>query len=259
MKKSDKGKIRVAQQSPVETVLKIVDSTPRNVLEIEIEMSSMFGKMTIHKPRVLFEILNRHLAARNMDELIKFECDRHKLEVSIILSKCVELHIEKSSGSSLLRRLNLQESTVINQTQKLKVDYLARMNSSDSFKVIIQEYPSFVNFIKHSKDLVIKPGIYKTPSDLLKSFKYVELSLLENSKTKLHVPDYCEIKFAKALADMLGFDATSFKSGNYQSKYWLDLSGGITEIFVDSDLVESHHVGDSFAQFLRFIPCMNEK
>ncbi|GBM85891.1 hypothetical protein AVEN_144318-1 [Araneus ventricosus] len=222
-------------------------------------MSSMFGKMTIHKPRVLFEILNRHLAARNMDELIKFEYDRHKLEVSIILSKCVKLHIEKSPRYSLLRKLNLQESTVINQTQKLKVNYLARVNSRDSFKVIIQEYPLFVNSIKHAKDLVIKPGIYKTLSDLLKSLKYVELSLLENSKTKLQVPDYYEIKFAKAQAEMLGFDETSFKRRNYESKYSLDLSGGITEIFVDSDFFQSHQVGDSFAQFLRIIPRMNEK
>ncbi|KAF8790008.1 hypothetical protein HNY73_005096 [Argiope bruennichi] len=250
---------RISQQSPVEIVVKIVDSTPRSVLEIEIEMSAMFGRMTIHKPRVLFEILNRHLAARNIDELIKFEYDRHKLEVSIILSKYVEMHIEKSSGSSLLRKLNLQENTVIKQTQKLRVNYLAHVNSNDSFKVFIQEYPSFVKSIKHSKDLVIKPGIYKTPSNLLNSFEYIQLSLLENSKTKLHVPDYYEVKFAKALAELLGFDKTSFKSGNYESKYSLDISGGITEIFIYSDLVQSHHVGDSFAPLLRIIPCINEK
>ncbi|GFU41389.1 uncharacterized protein NPIL_497461 [Nephila pilipes] len=217
-------------------MVKIVDSTPRSVFEVDIEMSAMFGRMTINKPKVLFEILNRHLAARNMEDLIKFEYDRHTFEDSIILSKYVEVHIEKSSGSALLRKLNLQENAVINQTQKLKVDYLAHVDTRDSFKVIINEYPSFVNSIKHSKDLVINPGIYKTPSDLFNSFQYVQLSQLENSKTKFHVPNYYEIRFAKPLAEMLGFNETLFKSGNYESKYSLDLSGGITEIFIYSDL-----------------------
>ncbi|KAF8784262.1 hypothetical protein HNY73_009966 [Argiope bruennichi] len=257
---SSNYRFRLSQQSPVDIELKIIDSTPRSILEVDIEMSAMFGKMTINKHRVLFEILNRHLAARNLDELIKFEYDSHAFEVSIILSKYVEVHIEKSTGSSLLRKLNLQENnTVIDQTQKLKVDYLAHVNARDSFKVVIKEYPSFVNSVQHSKDLVINPGIYKAPSDLFSSFKYVKLSLSENSKTKLHVPEYYEVKFAKPLAEMLGFNETLFKSGNYESKYSLDLSAGITEIFIYSDLVQSHHVGDSFAPLLRIIPCMNEK
>ncbi|GIY63390.1 uncharacterized protein CEXT_148551 [Caerostris extrusa] len=88
-------------------------------------MPAIFGRMTIYKPRVLFEILNRHLATRNLDELLQFEYDRQKLEVSITLSKYVELHIEKSTGSSLIRKLNFLESVFIKQTQTKKVDYLA--------------------------------------------------------------------------------------------------------------------------------------
>ncbi|KAF8778356.1 Juvenile hormone acid O-methyltransferase like protein [Argiope bruennichi] len=96
-------RFRLSQQSSVDIELKIIDSTPRSILEVDTEMSAMFGKMTINKPRVLFEILKRHQAARNMDELIKFEYDSHTFEVSIILSKYVEVHIEKSTGSSLLQ------------------------------------------------------------------------------------------------------------------------------------------------------------
>ncbi|GBO35501.1 hypothetical protein AVEN_41991-1 [Araneus ventricosus] len=68
-------KFRLSQKSPVDISMKIIDSSPRSILEIDIEMSAMFVRMSINKPRVLFEILNRHLAARNMDELIKFEYD----------------------------------------------------------------------------------------------------------------------------------------------------------------------------------------
>ncbi|KAF8796721.1 hypothetical protein HNY73_001067 [Argiope bruennichi] len=111
----------LSEQSPVDIELKMINSTPRSILEVDIEMSAMFGKITINKPRVLFEILNRHLTARNMDELIKFEYDSHTFKISIILSKYVDVHIEKSTRSSLLRKLNLQENTVIDQTQKPKL------------------------------------------------------------------------------------------------------------------------------------------
>lgn len=39
----------------------------------------------------------------------------------------------------------------------------------------------------------------------------------------------------------------------------MELDAGITEIFVYTDLIESHCVGDSYAPFLRIIPCMDEK
>ncbi|GFR13523.1 uncharacterized protein TNCT_585971 [Trichonephila clavata] len=48
-------------------------------------------------------------------------------------------------------------------------------------------------------------------------------------------------------------------SGSYTGKYPMQLNAGISEIFVCSDVVESHHVGDSFSPLLRIIPCLNEK
>lgn len=102
--------------------------------------------------------------------------------------------------------------------------------------------------------------MYKSSERLFKEFKYINLEQLPNLRVKLDVPEKCEVRFGSGLADMLGFSkALSFKSGNYISDYPLELDGGITEIFVYTDIIASHHVGDSFSPLLRVIPCINEK
>ncbi|GBO16306.1 hypothetical protein AVEN_219606-1 [Araneus ventricosus] len=61
------------------------------------------------------------------------------------------------------------------------------------------------------------------------------------------------------LAELLGFTEKKMLAGSYVGKYPIQLNAGISDIFVYSDVVESHHVGDSFSPLLRIIPCMKEK
>lgn len=70
------------------------------------------------------------------------------------------------------------------------------------------------------------------------------MKFLPNQKVYLKVPDDYEVTFGGGLADTFGFVKNNFKSGLYNSKYPLELNGGITEIFIYTDLIESHRVGD---------------
>lgn len=78
-------------------------------------------------------------------------------------------------------------------------------------------------------------------------------------KTKLTVPRDVSIKFGDKLKDLLGFTHDTFGEGEYVSEYILDLTAGITEIYVYTDIVDSSLVGDAFAPILKIIPIANEK
>lgn len=67
-----------------------------------------------------------------------------------------------------------------------------------------------------------------------------------------------EINFSKDLAEMLGFENTDFTGGEHVGKYPFALDAGITEIYVYSDLISSHRVGDTFASLLRVVPARSD-
>lgn len=52
---------------------------------------------------------------------------------------------------------------------------------------------------------------------------------------------------------------TASRRWYFFSEYSLELNAGITEIFIYTDIVESHHVGDTVAPLLHAIPVMTEK
>ncbi|GFQ98090.1 uncharacterized protein TNCT_285681 [Trichonephila clavata] len=52
---------------------------------------------------------------------------------------------------------------------------------------------------------------------------------------------------------------STLHGGTHISDYPLELDGGITEIYVYSDIIESHFVGDTIAPLLRIIPVMSTK
>ncbi|GFT71335.1 uncharacterized protein TNCV_4349831 [Trichonephila clavipes] len=101
--------------------------------------------------------------------------------------------------------------------------------------------------------------MYKTEKELLEAFHFVTLTHLQNSHVAIEVPSHVKLILGQGLADLLGYSEKEMTSGSYIGKYPMQLSAGISEIFVYSDVVESHHVGDSFSPLLRIIPCLNEK
>ncbi|GFQ92420.1 uncharacterized protein TNCT_321181 [Trichonephila clavata] len=59
----------------------------------------------------------------------------------------------------------------------------------------------------------------------------------------MHIPDSSSVTFQDGLKDLLGFKNSTFYGGTHISDYQLELNGGITEIYVYSDIIESHFVG----------------
>ncbi|GFX86521.1 uncharacterized protein TNCV_3727901 [Trichonephila clavipes] len=59
--------------------------------------------------------------------------------------------------------------------------------------------------------------------------------------------------------DLLGLKQSTLYGGTHISDYQLELDGGITEIYVYTDIIESHFVGDTIAPLLRIIPVMSTK
>ncbi|GFT43680.1 uncharacterized protein NPIL_125271 [Nephila pilipes] len=52
---------------------------------------------------------------------------------------------------------------------------------------------------------------------------------------------------------------STLSGGTHISDYQVEIDGGITEIYVYSDIIESHFVGDAIAPLLRIIPVMSTK
>ncbi|GFR19218.1 uncharacterized protein TNCT_308721 [Trichonephila clavata] len=65
--------------------------------------------------------------------------------------------------------------------------------------------------------------------------------------------------FRDGLKDLLGLKQSTLHGGTHISDYQLELDGGITEIYVYTDIIESHFVGDTIAPLLRIIPVISTK
>ncbi|GFR05699.1 uncharacterized protein TNCT_728271 [Trichonephila clavata] len=93
----------------------------------------------------------------------------------------------------------------------------------------------------------------------MSSFKHLAFNLLANKKVKIHIPDTSAVTFQDGLKDLLGLKQSTLHGGTHISDYQLELDGGITEIYVYTDIIESHFVGDTIAPLLRIIPVMSTK
>ncbi len=209
--------------------------------------------------RGVFADIAQNISDLKMDNYITFTYNETKPELEIKVSENTELHITQERASSLLRILGANENLIISQTQKFAVVLPLTVEAGEAMEFVIKGYPEVTTTEKETLDLHVSTGVYKSPESLFREFQYVRLRQLANSKVFLEVPPESELTLGRGLADMLGFVNNHFKSGKYTSDYPLELDGGITEIFVYSDLIESHHVGDVHAPLLRIIPCVNER
>lgn len=207
----------------------------------------------------VFNVISRNILDLNLQNYITFIFDKEQYEVEIKISANVELHIDKARAPSFLQMLNELNDIVISETKKFKITPPIIVQEGDCVDLIVKEYPKIILSEKKTNHFNVSIGMYKSAESLFHEFHHIHMRQLPNSKTFLEVPSESEVTFGRGLADMLGFVNNHFKSGEYISDYALELNAGITEIFVYSDLIESHHIGDTFAPLLRIIPCMNEK
>ncbi|GFR25178.1 uncharacterized protein TNCT_300661 [Trichonephila clavata] len=100
--------------------------------------------------------------------------------------------------------------------------------------------------------------MYNQAKDLFKEFKFILLQLTTDSRVRLHVPQNILVRFAERIKYLLIFLQRTFTHGDYKSEYPLELSAGITEVYVYSDIVPESLVGDSSASILKIIPVGSE-
>lgn len=206
------------------------------------------------------EILNENIRLLDLENSLKFAYRAEKREIYVDIKKGVQIQIDRSSASTLMRKLKVgdKQRVIYFNNQVFQTDPTVEIATGETMKILVPEFNKEAKKIRKKYDLNLNPGMYKTTDAFFSVFQYISLTLLPNWKILMHVSPSHEINFSKGLADMLGFVETDFTEGTYISKYPLALDAGITEIYVYTDLISSHHVGDAFAPLLRVVPTRSE-
>lgn len=259
VKQSTRMKLRSSTES-FEQMFKVVNKNPINISQHIIPLTAIKEKFKgINSKNVIFSNIAKNIKALELENYVLFKYEPVKNILEITVSDYAELYITDAKAPSFLRMLKQHKDIVVKGLQKFIVNPLAPLTEGEVIELLIKEYSRELIFERETKDLRLNVGMYKSPEIFFKQFEHVTLRQMPDLKVLLIVPQNCEIKLGRGLADMLGFVEDFFSSGHYISKYPLELHAGITEIFVYTDLIESHRVGDSYAPLLRIIPCMDEK
>lgn len=207
------------------------------------------------------EILNENIRVLNLENDIKFTYMLENREIQVEMEKGIQIQLDKSSAPTLMRKLKVgdKQRMIYFNKHVFQTDPTVEIKIGETVKILVPEFNNELKKIRKKIDLNLIPGMYKTSDAFFSAFQYISLTLQPNWKVLMHVPANQEINFSKGLSEMLGFVESEFTEGMHISKYPLQLDAGITEIYVYSDLISSHHVGDTFAPLLRVVPARSEE
>lgn len=253
---------RPSQISLASNGFTIISKKPKSVINHILPFNRIKPRKSEYANEDVFKILNANIELLELQDYLTINYQPAKNEVEIRLSENVELHLSKENSISLMQKLDLNESCSLSSgSWKYKVNPLLQPTAGEYIELEIKEYYTTKKLESHTENLTINRGMYKTADRLFKEFKHnIKLELRPDLRVQLDVPKDHEISFCKGLSDMLGFVNTeSFKNGTYVSNYALEIDGGITEIYIYTDIITSHNVGDTVSPLLRVIPCANEK
>lgn len=238
----------------------IVNKNPTNVKKHAIPLYPVRKEGEIFNNNDTFiSVISRNIERLNLQKYAMFTFDTEVDELEIKVADYAELHLTEERSRSMLRILNHHGDLIVRGTRKFSINSHMTIRPGDYADLLVKEYSTITKREKETIQLFLNVGMYKTAESLFNEFQHIQLKQLPDHKVILDIPKSCSVSFGQGLADMLGFETRDFTSGSYISKYPLELDAGITEIFVYSDLIESHHVGDSYVPLLRIIPCLNEK
>ncbi|GFR23219.1 uncharacterized protein TNCT_714891 [Trichonephila clavata] len=158
-----------------------------------------------------------------------------------------------------MKMLSMTKDVILTGKTLHVLQKVERPPLNEHFRVSITDKPTVPVKEKKTENLELEVEFYKTSEQLFRSFKHLAFNHLANNKVKMHIPDTSSVTFQDGLKDLLGFKNSTFYGGTHISDYQLELDGGITEIYVYSDIIESHFVGDTIAPLLRIIPVMSIK
>jgi len=226
-------------------------------------------KLTLLKPIVLrstvyvffkadlFEGLNNDIQRDFGDSYVVFKLDSATNKVTIDLQYGVHLVLEQAACPKLLKALNTGPC-IIKSTAVF--DYTAPTDDlTETFTIIIHRVFTVDRKTKTTFKLKINPGMYRSSESFFREIRDVGLRELPDAKVELTVPSETVITFDEKLKDLLGFVNTTFFEGTYISDYIIELSAGITEVYVYTDIIEPSLLGHAFAPILKIVPIANEK
>ncbi|GFR04994.1 uncharacterized protein TNCT_398551 [Trichonephila clavata] len=207
----------------------------------------------------IFQHINFNLVRTRIGGAADFIFDFTENKVQITVQKNIELKFRLLYAPLLMRMLSITKDVVLTGKTLHVLQKVERPPLNEHFRVSITDKPKVPVKVKETENLKLEVRFYKTSEQLFRSFKHLAFNHLANNKVKMHIPDTSSVTFQDGLKDLLGFKNSTFYGGTHISEYQLELDGGITEIYVYSDIIESLFVGDTIAPLLRIIPVMSTK
>ncbi|XP_055930006.1 uncharacterized protein LOC129984661 isoform X2 [Argiope bruennichi] len=207
----------------------------------------------------LFQHINHNLMQTGIGGAADFIFDFKEDKVEITVQKNVELEFRLLYAPLFMRMLGMTKDIVLTGRTLHVLQKIERPPMNEYFRVSITDKPTIPVKIKKTEDMELQVGFYKNSEQLFGSFKHLAFNHLANNKIKIHIPENSTLTLQEGLRDLLGFKESTLNGGTHISDYQLELDGGITEIYVYSDIIESHFVGDTIAPLLRIIPVMSKK
>lgn len=210
---------------------------------------------------ITFERVNKILYNVVGSNIVNFHVRGGKITLNI--KKHIDLLLNRKTCPKLMDSLNIKSEThlIRSSEEEIQFDFTPPAESLDGekFKLIVNEQFPITRYEQKIRTYKIPPGMYRDSLSFFAEFKEIFLKELPDAKTKLSVPKGVVVEFGEKLLDILGFTRKKFSEGNYVSDYNLELSAGITEIYVYTDIVFPSLVGDVSTSILKIIPIGNER
>ncbi|GFQ73124.1 uncharacterized transposon-derived protein F54H12.3 [Trichonephila clavata] len=198
----------------------------------------------------LFQHINFNLMQTGIGGAADFIFDFKVNKVEITVQKNVELELRLLYAPLFMRMLSLTKDIVLKGKSMHVLQKIDRPPLNEYFRVSITDKLTVPEKVKKTENLQLEVGFYKNAEQLFSSFKHLAFNLLANKKVKIHIPDTSAVTFQDGLKDLLGLKQSTLHGGTHISDYQLELDGGITEIYVYTDIIESHFVGDTIDQIV---------
>ena len=209
----------------------------------------------------LFDHININIMAYCKTDKVYFFKPENTKTVYFHTTDDYVAYISSSNAPTLLKSLSLSTADIMLDRNEMLTynDIEIEPSSGEWFHIVKKKSKKIPTVIKKTEELFLPIGHYTSAEELFSAFKVVKLNVLVNKKVELSIPENTQLRLGSGLKDLLGFKEEFFTYGKYISDYPLELNAGITEIFVYTDIIESHHVGDVSAPLLRVIPLSGEK
>jgi len=237
----------------------IINKNPKNVKRNKIPIASLNVGKEPSDITELAAVINENISLLKLEKSLQVSAIAEENVLRLKMAPNVEITFNRSESDYFINAFNINEKLAYFAEEQFALMEGRSIPVIGFINIEIKEYYTITEKKRVTENYLLDVGIYNTAQKLFESIKRIHLSHLPNYKVRMVVPVGLEVKFSKGLGDMLGFVNTNYDTGTFVSKYPLELDGGITELYVYTDIISTYHVGDTFAKCLCVIPCMAER